>query len=96
MATLSEAYLSLGELAQARSEIDQAVRLQTEFYDRNGRARSLCQLSRVLLAMGDRPGAGQAWREAAALFAELGNPAAPELDTLRAELGQRLGTVMRT
>jgi tetratricopeptide (TPR) repeat protein len=87
MTTLSEAYLSLGDLDAAKAHISEAARLQSEFYDRHGQARSLCQLARVLLAKGDRPSAQQAWHEATALFAGLGATVTGELAELRAEFG---------
>lgn len=88
MTTLSEAYLSLGDLDAAQAHISKAARLQSEFYDRHGQARSLCQLARVLLAKGDRASAQQAWHEATALFAGLGTTVTAELAELRAEFGQ--------
>ena len=76
---LSEAYLRLGDVAAARREIEDAVRIRTEFFDRRGLAGSLSQLGHVHRAEGELEAARKAWQEAAEIFEEFADPALAEV-----------------
>jgi tetratricopeptide (TPR) repeat protein len=83
---LSEAYLKLGDIAAARREIEDAVRIRIEFFDRRGLAGSLRQAGHVHRAEGDFAAARKAWREAAEILEEFADPASAELAELIEEL----------
>lgn len=83
---LSEAYLQLGDVAAARREIEDAVRIRTEFLDRHGLAGSLSQLGHVHRAEGEFEAARRVWREAAEIFEEFADPTSAELVALIEDL----------
>lgn len=87
--TLSESHLLLGEVADARTDIEEAVRVTVVACRPHVQARALRQYGHVLLAGADPDGARAAWSEAAHIFTELDPPAAQETRVLIDELTGR-------
>jgi tetratricopeptide (TPR) repeat protein len=80
---LGEAYLATQQPAEARAAHSRALDLASQSGDKSEQARARAGLARSHHAAGDPAQALDHWREALALYSELGTP---EADQIRAQL----------
>ncbi|MEU4532458.1 tetratricopeptide repeat protein [Micromonospora ureilytica] len=85
IANLGEAHAELGDHERAIRRFREAGRLHLSTGNEHGRARTLLALGRSLSERGEADDARSCWRQALAVFNELGDP---EADEIRALLGQ--------
>jgi tetratricopeptide (TPR) repeat protein len=80
---LGEALRVTGDLDEARASHEAALALLGDGTEPRERARAYDGLGQVYAACGDQAAAGRLWRQALALYTEIG---APEADTIRERL----------
>ena len=78
----SQAYLLAGSHALALSRAREAVSVRRQLSDQRGLAEALRNLGGLLADAHDSDQAGAAWREAAGILRELGDPSAAEVEAL--------------
>ncbi|WP_425764048.1 BTAD domain-containing putative transcriptional regulator [Micromonospora sp. DT229] len=86
--SLGFAYQGLGDQARAVSCYEQSVELFRASADRYHQAETLVRLGEAQAAMGQAEAAAHAWRLAAAIYDDLGDPTVDEARRRLAELGQ--------
>ncbi|HEY7201422.1 MAG TPA: tetratricopeptide repeat protein [Candidatus Dormibacteraeota bacterium] len=79
---LAGAHLALGRRTEARREARAALDLHRATGQRIGEARTLLVLGRLLGDAGDAAGAASAWRDALAIFDDIGTPEADDVRVL--------------
>jgi tetratricopeptide (TPR) repeat protein len=79
---LGDTYARMHRPEEALANFEEALRTRREIGDRWGEAETLHSRGRVLLATGEAEAAREAWRHALAIFTELDDPRAEDVQAL--------------